>query len=291
MAPGNPCKTGLMSMSGMLLEEIRGADQGVEFAVRDLPEKPADGGYPLPCGNVGHLAEPEPAAFFEDHSTLQYCHRSGNPVMILATADNNGLPGIDVLEALLYVVDPKAMCRQTAEQALQVFGSVGGVLSASIHDLTTRLGVKEQMAFALKAIHAGMRSVLREPIRERIEIGSFTALIDYIGLSLKHERVEVLRVIYLDRKNGLISDEEAGRGTIDHVPLYPREIVRRALELGASAVILMHNHPSGDPTPSATDVTLSQEVQRALGVMQITLHDSLVLGRNGFASLRSLRKL
>jgi DNA repair protein RadC len=211
--------------------------------------------------------------------------------MVLATADHNGLTGIDVLEALLYVADPKAICRQTAEQAMQAFGSVGAVLSASVHDLTTRLGVNQQLAYALKAIYAGMRSVLREPIRERIEIGSFTALIDYVSLIMKHESVEVLRVLYLDRKNGLICDEETHRGTLDHVPLYPREIVRRALELGASAVILVHNHPSGDPTPSALDASMSQQVQRALSTMEITLHDSLIVGRNGVASLRSLRKL
>jgi DNA repair protein RadC len=285
-----PLEIELTGMSGKLLEEIRGADQSVELAVRDWPEKPAEGCYPFPRGNVGHLAESEPAAFFEDLSTLQYSHRSGNPVMILATADHNGLPGIDVLEALLYVADPKAMCRQTAIQALQVFGSVGAVLSASVHDLTIRLGLNEQVAYALKAIYAGMRSVLREPIRERIEIGSFSALIDYVGLSLKHEKIEVLRVLYLDRKNRLISDEESGRGTVDHVPLYPREIVRRALELGASAVILIHNHPSGDHTPSAADATVGQNVERALGVMGIALHDSLVLGTNGFSSLRTLGK-
>ena len=277
-------------MSGKLVEEIRSADQSVELALRDMRERSAEGYYPVPRAKAHHLAEPEPAAF-EDRSTLQYFQRSGNPAMALAGADHNGLPEIDVLEALLYVADPKAMCRQTAVQGLQAFGSVGAVLSASVHDLTTRLGLKEQMAYALKAIYAGMRSVLREPFRERIEIGSFTALTDYLGLSLKHERVEVLRVLYLDRKNGLISDEEAGRGTVDHVPLYPREIVKRALELGASAVILIHNHPSGDPTPSAADATMCQEVQRALGVMNIALHDSLVLGRNGFASLRNLRKL
>jgi DNA repair protein RadC len=277
-------------MSGKLLQEIRGADQNVELAVCDWPEKPAEGCYPFPRGNPDHLAESKPAAFFRDLSTLQYPHQSGNPVIILATADHNGLPGADVLEALLYVADPNAMCRQTAEQALQVFGSIGAVLSASVHDLTTRLGIKEQVAYTLKAIYAGMRSVLREPMRERIEIGSFTALIDYIGLSLKHEKIEVLRVLYLDRKNRLISDEESGRGTVDHVPLYPREIVRRALELGASAVILIHNHPSGDHTPSAADATVGQNVERALGVMGIALHDSLVLGTNGFSSLRTLGK-
>jgi DNA repair protein RadC len=136
-----------------------------------------------------------------------------------------------------------------------------------------------------------MRSILREPIREHIQIGSFTELVDYVGLSLKHETIEVLRVLYLDSKNGLISDEETHRGTVDHVPIYPREIVKRALELGASAVILVHNHPSGDSTPSKADTIFSQEVQRALSVMNMTLHDSLIIGKSGFASLRSLKQL
>ena len=280
-------------MSGKLVDGIRSADQSVELAVRagsgGDPGRPADGSYPLPPVQVGHLAESAPAAF-ENGTSVPFV-RPGNPVMVLAAADHNGLPGIDVLEALLYVADPELKCRQIAQQALQTFGSVGAVLSASVHDLIVRLEIEEQLAYALKAIHVGMRSVLREPLRERIEIGSFTALIDYVGLSLKHESIEVLRVLYLDRKNGLISDEEAGRGTVDHVPLYPREIVRRALELGASAVIMVHNHPSGDPTPSATDATLSREVQRALSVMNIPLHDSLIIGRNGVASLRSLKKL
>lgn len=282
-------------MNGKLFNEIRGADRTIEQVARDLlPDgqrhEYADQHYSLPREQAGHLAEPGPATF-EDGSALQHFPRPGNPAMALATADHNGLPGIDVLEALLYVADSEAKCRQTAEQALQAFGSVGAVLSASVHDLTTQLGVKEQIAYALKAIYAGMRSVLREPIRERIEIGSFTALIDYVGLGLKHEPVEVLRVLYLDRKNGLISDEETDRGTVDHVPLYPREIVRRALELGASAVILVHNHPSGDPTPSVLDAALSQEVQRALSIMNISLHDSLIVGKAGFASLRSLKQL
>lgn len=124
-------------------------------------------------------------------------------------------------------------------------------------------------------------------MRERIRIASFVELIGYVGLSLKHETVEVLRLLYLDRKNMLISDEQANRGTVDHVPIYPREIVKRALEVGASAVIMVHNHPSGDPTPSQADVSLSQQVERALCVMNITLHDSLIIGRSGFTSLRS----
>ena len=246
-------------MNGRFLEEIRNADQTVEQLVRVLTgdhEGPEDGSYPLPQAQVGQLAEPTPAPF-DDVTPLQAFPRLSNPAIVLATADHNGLSRIDVLEALLYIADPQATCRQTAKQALQTFGSVGAVLAASAHDLTTRLGINEQVAYTLKAIHAGMCSVLREPIRERGEIGSLPALVEYLGLSLKHEPVEVLRVLYLDHKNGLISDEEAGRGTVDHMALYPREIVKRALELGASAVIMARNHPAGDSTPSARDVSMS----------------------------------
>jgi DNA repair protein RadC len=110
-------------------------------------------------------------------------------------------------------------------------------------------------------------------------------------LSLKHETFDVLRVLYLDRKNGLIADEEARRGTADHAPIHSREVVKRALELGASAVIMVHNHASEAPTPSQADVSFSQQVERALSVMNITLHDSLIVAKSGFASLRSLRRL
>jgi DNA repair protein RadC len=278
-------------MSGNLLERIRSADEAVEEIVRNAMEPASDGEvvYPVAATMAGGLAEQAQA--FSDTVAIPDFPVVGNPAMLLAKADHNGLPGVDVLEALLYVADPEAKCRPLAEQALRVFGSVGAVLAASIADLTTKLGLRARVAYALKAIHAGMRSILREPMRERIAIGSFAVLIDYVGFSLKHEIVEVLRVLYLDRKNGLISDEEANRGTVDHVPLYPREVVKRALEHGASAVILVHNHPSGDPTPSSSDVSFSQEVQRALSVMNIALHDSLIVGRNGFTSLRSLKQL
>ena len=217
-----------------------------------------------------------------------------NPVLTLAKvaeADHNLLPGTDVLEAFFYLADPQADCRQIAEKALRTFGCVGAVLSAGVIDLITKLGIPRDVAYRLKVIHVGICSVVREPIRERVRIGSFDQLTRYMCLSLKQEAVDVLRVLYLDRKNGLISDEEAQRGTVDHVPIYPREIVKRALELGASAVIMIHNHPSGDATPSEADVSFSQQVERALSVMTITLHDSLILGKNGFVSLRSLGRL
>lgn len=279
------------------MDEIRRADQTVEGIARRAlerePQREAQDGDVLYCFDLsvaGGLSEPV-AAPFEHQSEVPSVPQLWNPVVILAKADHNILPGVDVLEALVYLADPEAKCRQIAEKALQAFGSVGAVLSARVPDLTTKLGIRQDIAYVLKAIHTGMRSVLKEPICERIPMGSFTQLIDYLGISLKYETVEVLRILYLDRKNGLISDEETNRGTVDHVPIYPREIVKRALELGASAVIMVHNHPSGDPMPSKADVSFSQQVERALSVMNIALHDSLIVGKSGFASLRSLGRL
>jgi DNA repair protein RadC len=298
MAVQRPGREHMDGISAKPVDEIRSADQSVER----IASRPFEGvsrpdahehemPYHFASSGAGGLSEPL-AAEFQYGPEVSQVAPVWDPVTVLAHADHNALPGgADVLEALLYLVDPKARCRHIAEQAIQVFGSVGAVLAARVPDLTTKLGIGHQVAYALKAIHAGMRSVLQEPIRERIQIGSFAELIDYVGLSLKHETVEVLRLLYLDRENGLISDEEGQRGTVDHVPVYPREIVKRALELGASAIIMVHNHPSGDPTPSQADVSFSQQVERALSVMNITLHDSLIIGTKGFTSLRSLRRL
>ena len=284
-------------MSARPLEQIRSADQAIEEMARQAIDSEPDGHdhksdvlYHFDLSVAGGLAEPA-AAPYEHQANVPGTPQRWNPIMVLAEADHNLPPGVDVLEALLYLADPESKCRQIAEKAMEVFGSVGAVLSARVPDLTKKLGVRQEIAYALRAIHAGMRSVLREPLRERIPIGTFTELIDYVGITLKHETIEVLHMLYLDRKNGLISDEETHRGTVDHVPIYPREIVKRALEFGASAVIMVHNHPSGDPTPSKADVSFSQQVERALSVMNIALHDSLIVGRSGFASLRSLGQL
>jgi DNA repair protein RadC len=284
-------------MSARPFEQIRSADRAIEKLAGQAVDGEPNGHahddevlYHFDLSVAGGLAE-SAAAPYEHQVNVPGSAQRWNPVRVLAEADHNVPPGADVLEALLYLVDPESKCRQIAEKALEVFGSVGAVLSARVPDLMMKLGVRQEIAYALRAIHAGMRSVLREPLRERIQIGSFDQLIDYVGITLKHETVEVLRMLYLDRKNGLISDEEANRGTVDHVPIYPREIVKRALELGASAVIMVHNHPSGDPTPSKADVNFSQQAERALSVMNIALHDSLIVGKRGFASLRHLGQL
>jgi DNA repair protein RadC len=211
-----------------------------------------------------------------------------NPVVALAMADHNGLHGIDVLEALLHMAEPTAKCRKTATLAIEAFGSVGAVLAAGVPKLTAQLGIQEQIAYSLRAIHVGTHWVVREPLRERVLIGSTTDLIDYLGPCHKAQTVHILRVLYLDRKNGLISDEEVNRGTVAGVPPCPRPIVKRALEHSASAVIVVHHQPSEDPKPSNADVNFSQQLRHALSVMRIAMHDSVIVGSNGIVSLRNL---
>src|SRR5690606_18208042 len=141
----------------------------------------------------------------------------------------------------------------------------------------------------LKVVGELLKRVLREEIRERPVIGSWTALIDYLQVALAHEPIEQFRVLFLDRKNILIRDEEQQRGTVDHTPLYPREIVKRALELGASAIIMVHNHPSGDPTPSRADIEMTRQVVQAMSAVGLTVHDHVIVGKNRHTSFKSQR--
>jgi DNA repair protein RadC len=141
----------------------------------------------------------------------------------------------------------------------------------------------------LKVIAELLKRVLREEIQERPVIGSWTALLDYLQVALAHEAIEQFRVLFLDRKNILIRDEQQQRGTVDHTPLYPREIVKRALELGASAIIMVHNHPSGDPTPSRADIEMTKQVVQAMGAVGLSVHDHVIVGNNRHTSFKSQR--
>jgi DNA repair protein RadC len=141
----------------------------------------------------------------------------------------------------------------------------------------------------LKAIGEVLKRMLREEIRDRPVIGSWTALIDYLQVALAHEPIEQFRVLFLDRKNILIRDELQQRGTVDHTPLYPREIVKRALELGASAIIMVHNHPSGDPTPSRADIEMTKQVVQAMSAVGLAVHDHVIVGKNRHTSFKSQR--
>ena len=152
-----------------------------------------------------------------------------------------------------------------------------------------RLWRRRETEILIKAIGELLQRVLREQIRDRPVIGSWTALLDYLQVALAHEPIEQFRVLFLDRKNILIRDEVQQRGTVDHTPLYPREITRRALELQASALIMVHNHPSGDPTPSEQDLKMTKQVVQALNAVGITVHDHVIIGKNRHTSFKSQR--
>jgi len=137
-------------------------------------------------------------------------------------------------------------------------------------------------------MHETALRIGREPVKKRTVISSWSALLAYVKLALAHESREQFRVLYLDKKNQLIADEVMNKGTVDHAPVYPREVVRRALELSASSLILVHNHPSGDPTPSGADVEMTKQVVEAGRSLRIAVHDHLVVGRDGVASLKAL---
>jgi DNA repair protein RadC len=148
--------------------------------------------------------------------------------------------------------------------------------------------VGEQAALDLKLLGEVTLRVGRETIRKRTVIGSWSALLAYVKVALANEPREQFRVLFLDNKNQLILDEIQNRGTVDHAPVYAREVMRRALELSASSVILVHNHPSGDPTPSGADITMTREVVDAGRALKISVHDHLVVGREGVASFKAL---
>ncbi|MGZ3375571.1 MAG: RadC family protein [Phenylobacterium sp.] len=198
------------------------------------------------------------------------------------------LPDYELLELYLFRAIPRGDVKPLAKQLLARFGSFGGVLGATPEELRTVKGVGEALALDLKLLHEASLRTAREAVARRPVISSWSALMAYVKTALAHEAREQFRVLFLDKKNQLIADEVMNRGTVDHAPVYPREVMRRALELSASAVILVHNHPSGDPTPSSADIEMTRQVVDAGRSLRIAVHDHLIAGRDGVASLKAL---
>ena len=198
------------------------------------------------------------------------------------------LPDYEVLELLLFRSVPRGDVKPLAKQLLARFGSVGAVLSADAAALKQVRGVGEAVALDLRLVQEAALRASREQVARRTVIASWSALLAYVKAALAHEPREQVRILFLDKKNQLIADEVVGRGTVDHAPVYPRELMRRALELSASALILVHNHPSGDPTPSSADVDITRQIIEAGRALRIAVHDHLVVGRDGVASFKAL---
>lgn len=200
----------------------------------------------------------------------------------------DALPDYEVLELLLFRTFPRGDVKPLAKALLARFGSLGAVLAASVEDLRAVAGVGEAAALDLRLVGEATVRVGREAVARRPVISSWSALLAYVKVALANAPREQFRVLFLDRKNQLIADEVLNEGTVDHAPVYPREVMRRALELSSSAVILVHNHPSGDPTPSAADIDMTRQVVDAGRSLKISVHDHLVVGREGVASFKAL---
>ena len=207
------------------------------------------------------------------------------------------LPDYELLELFLFRSQPQGDVKPIAKALLARFGSLAAVLAASVEDLMTvrcedirgrAKGIGAETALDLAALHEVSRRVAKEEANKRTVISSWTALLAYVRLSLQHEPREQFRVLYLDNRNQLILDEIQNRGTVDHAPVYPREVVRRALELSAKSMIIVHNHPSGDPTPSRADIDMTRQVIEAARALGLDVHDHLIVGRDGVASFKQL---
>ncbi|MFD0859376.1 RadC family protein [Roseovarius aquimarinus] len=197
------------------------------------------------------------------------------------------MPDYELLELVLFRAIPRRDVKPLARALLDMFGDFNGVVSAPPSRLEAVNGVGEAVIVELKIVEAASRRLSRARVMRRQVISSWDALLDYCHTTMAHRDTEQFRLFFLDTKNTLIADEAQATGTVDHVPVYPREVVKRALELNASALILVHNHPSGDPTPSEADIVMTQKIKSAAEVMGITLHDHLIIGKSCELSFRS----
>lgn len=201
--------------------------------------------------------------------------------------DGSSLQEYELLELLLCAFIPRRDVKPIAKEMIARFGSVSAALGAAPNRLMEIDGVGETSAAYIRATHRLLALASKDAVKDRSVISNWAALLNYVRTEMRHEKTEQVRVLYLDRKNKLIADEVAGRGTVDHAPVYPREIARRAIELAASSVILVHNHPSGDPTPSRADVTMTREIIDALEALDIKLHDHIVVGADDTISMKA----
>ena len=197
------------------------------------------------------------------------------------------MPDYELLELLLFRAIPRKDVKPLARTLIDTFGDLNRVITAPVARLKAVKGVGEAVICELKLFEAVSQRMMRARVMHKPLLSSWDALLDYCHTTMAHRETEQFRILFLDRKNTLIADEEQAKGTVDHVPVYPREVVKRALELNASALILVHNHPSGDPTPSSADISMTHQIQEACQVLGITLHDHLIIGKSRELSFRS----
>ena len=226
---------------------------------------------PLPSGRL--------PSYIKDHrKRLRDRFMSGGPA---------AMPDYELLELVLFRSIPRQDVKPLARALMDTFGDFNRVLTAPEERLRQIKGVGGTVITDLKILEACAHRMARARVMQRHVISGWDALLDYCHTTMAHRETEQFRVFYLDRKNVLIADEEQAKGTVDHVPVYPREVAKRALELNASALIVVHNHPSGDPTPSQSDIDMTTRIQDACTALGLTLHDHLIIGKSTELSFRA----
>jgi DNA repair protein RadC len=205
-----------------------------------------------------------------------------------AESSDQGMPDYELLELVLFRSIPQRDVKPLAKALVARFGSFAEVIGARPERLTEVDGVGAATALDLKIVEAAARRLARGAIGDRPLLGSWKDVLDYCRTAMAFADREQFRILFLDKRNFLIADEVQSHGTVDHTPVYPREVVKRALELAASALIMVHNHPSGDPTPSNADIKMTNELASIGKSLGISLHDHIIVGKNGHASFRGL---
>ncbi|MCB8835891.1 DNA repair protein RadC [Aurantimonas sp. VKM B-3413] len=206
-----------------------------------------------------------------------------------ATSGAAALADYELLELILFRTIPRRDVKPIAKALIARFGSLSEVLNAPRQRLVEVPGVKEAVALDLSIVAAINQRAMRSAVKGREVLSSWSAVLDYCKAAMAYETREQFRILFLDKKNALIADEIQGTGTVDHTPVYTREVVKRALELSATAIILVHNHPSGDPTPSRADIDMTRTIVETAKPLGIAVHDHIIIGKSGHASLKGLR--
>jgi DNA repair protein RadC len=202
---------------------------------------------------------------------------------------SDALPDYELLELILFRALPRRDTKDLAKRLVARFGSFAEVINAPEGRLKEVSGVGETVITELKLISAAALRILKSEITNRVALSSWNEVLAYLKAAQGFEHIEQFRILFLDKRNQLIADEVQGKGTVDHTPVYVREVVKRALEHSATAIILVHNHPSGDPTPSRADIDMTKMIVEAARPLGITVHDHVIVGRNGHRSMKSLR--
>ncbi len=200
----------------------------------------------------------------------------------------DALPDYELLELLLFQAQPRRDTKPLAKELLKRFGSFADVISASPTELSEIPSVGDAVVTALKTVQAAALRMARDEIMNKPVISNWQRLMDYCRMSMGRNKVESFRILFLNHRNELIADEQQQHGTVDHTPVYPREVVKRALELHATAMIMVHNHPSGDPAPSKADIAMTKEVRDAAEKLGIELHDHVIVSKSGSTSFKDL---